>query len=155
MPTLLGNILRAGERRPFSRYGLDPVACWPAFWLVLPQETRSELTISQTAIRHHAHTIIWGALSLVWAHYTAWAALPAAVAMVVGHARMVDAAERFALLMTAAFDVHRVRLYKALRFSLPAKPADEGAGGEQIMRFLREGIDDSHVLFTPVDTAED
>jgi hypothetical protein len=44
MPTQLGNILRAAERRPLEKYGLETVICFPRLWLLLPAEVKTELS---------------------------------------------------------------------------------------------------------------
>ena len=38
---------RASETRPYHKYGLDPVRCWPQLWLVLPAATRDELSAAR------------------------------------------------------------------------------------------------------------
>ena len=39
LPTPIGNILRAAERRPFDKYGLDAIVVWPRLWPALPETT--------------------------------------------------------------------------------------------------------------------
>ncbi|MBJ6801823.1 hypothetical protein [Geomonas propionica] len=43
MPTLLGNILRAYEAYPNSRYGIKSIFFWPMFWLLLDKDARKEI----------------------------------------------------------------------------------------------------------------
>ncbi len=50
MPTRLGNIIRAGERRPATWYGLDAVIVWPQFWLVLPEHPRADLSTARSEL---------------------------------------------------------------------------------------------------------
>jgi hypothetical protein len=55
----------------------------------------------------------------------------------------------FADLLEAAFDVHRVALYRSLRWPLPVNPLDELASGEQVTRYLLRGPDGPAPTFTP------
>src|SRR5260370_24295303 len=66
MPTRLGDILRAAERRPADKYGLDTIACWTALWLLLPAEAKTELVQARSALHNAARTWLLGALFGVW-----------------------------------------------------------------------------------------
>jgi hypothetical protein len=42
LPTRLGNILRAAERYPAERYGIDPILLWPRLYPLLPEQFRQD-----------------------------------------------------------------------------------------------------------------
>jgi len=59
MPTKLGNIIRATESRPYDKYGLDAVICWPRLWLVLPNEVKKELQEARSNLNTAARFWFW------------------------------------------------------------------------------------------------
>ncbi len=151
MPTRLGNVLRAAERLPSDKYGLDPRVCWTALWLVLPAETKTELVQARTALDTATRSWLWGVLFLVWTPWSWWAIpigllVPASVYYV----GMIGAAAVFGDLIVAAFDLYRTRLYDQLRLPRPTWPADEWCNGELVCQLLWGGLDEdkSKLRFT-------
>lgn len=148
LPTRIGNILRAGECWPADKYGLDAVAVWPRLWLVLPEVTRRELTAARTALDQSVATALWG---LLFCSFSAWSLL----ALPIGFGVAVSAvaiwvpprAEVFADLVESAFDLHRVALYRQLRWPLPGTPAQEPAFGRELTAYLWRGSDYPHPRF--------
>jgi hypothetical protein len=57
-------------------------------------------------------------------------------------------AEVFADLVEAAFDLHRLELYRQLRWPLPANPADEREAGTQLTEYLVRGLSKPSPTFT-------
>jgi hypothetical protein len=113
MPTRLGNLLRAAEERPNRNYGLDAVAVWPQFWLVLPKDTRDELTHARMGLESATRAWLWAALFAVWTPVEAWA-LPVSmiVATALYYGSLLNAAESYGDLVEASFDIHRTALYR-------------------------------------------
>jgi hypothetical protein len=144
LPSRLGNILRAAERRPTDKYGLDAVGCWTALWLVLPAETRTEIAQCRTALDNAVRLWLWGALFVVWTPWTWWAlALAVAVPLVAYYASLLATAEVFGNLVGVAFDLHRTALYRSLRIALPVSPTQERAvTGPRVTNALTGGISD-------------
>jgi hypothetical protein len=140
MPTRLGNLLRAAEERPRLKYGLDTVAIWPQFWLVLPKDTRDELLQARAALDAAARLWLWSVLFVVWTPWALWA-LPIAlvVAAATYYGSMLDAAEVYGDLVEAAFDVHRGELYKAARWPPTATPGEEARAGAALTEYLWRG----------------
>ena len=66
MPTRLGNLLKAAELRPLSKYGLDSVICWPRIWLLLPESAKTELVNARADLDTGARIWSWSILFLVW-----------------------------------------------------------------------------------------
>ena len=149
LPTKTGNILRAGERRPAEKYGLDAIVVWPRLWLLLPADTRSELSQARSALDSAVASLIWG---LLFAGFTAlaWWALPAAIAVALAIYLywIPDRAAVFADLLESAFDIDRGLLYRSLRWPLPENPRDEHASGEEITSYLMRGLGGATPTFT-------
>lgn len=148
LPTRLGNLLRASEDRPGERYGLDAATCWPHLWLVLDESTRSELVAARASLNGAAQLWLWSIAFAVWTLW-AWWALPAAVvgAAYAYYVAALSAARTFGALVEAAFALHRHRLYRALRWPLPERPADEPAAGEALSLYLLRGISPDDLAF--------
>ena len=150
LPTPIGNILRAAERRPFDKYGLDAVVVWPRLWPALPETLRSDLLAARTSLDRAAVTGVWGVLFCAFAPFTLWAipvglgVAAAAVAVVVP-----GRAQAFGELMEAAYDQYRTALYTQLRWPLPANPHQERAEGHRLTAYLWRGSDDMNPAFTP------
>lgn len=142
MPTRLGDILRAAERRPADKYGLDAIVCWYALWLLLPTETKTELVQARSALDNAARTWLWGALFVVWTPWT-WPALPIAVVVPVlaYYFGILAAATQFGELTVSAFDLYRFRLYDSLRLPRPSSSAAEPSeDGPRVTKFLWNGL---------------
>jgi hypothetical protein len=150
LPTRVGNILRAGERRPKEKYGLDAVVLWPRLWLLLPADTRTELSQARSSLDAAVATVIWALLFLAFTFLTWWA-LPIGICVIlITYLYWIpDRAEVFADLLEAAFDVHRVTIYEHLRWPLPANPHEERACGEKLTSYLLRGQDDTVPVFVP------
>jgi hypothetical protein len=152
MPTRVGNILRSSEGWPGAKYGLDAVKCWPHLWLVLPDETRQDISTTRAALDSAAASCVWGLLFLVWTPWTPWAAVIGIGASLLVYLIWIpDRAEVFADLVEAAFDVHRVSLYEALRWPLPSDPADEHKSGALLTEYLWKGSREDFPVFTRPD----
>jgi hypothetical protein len=144
LPTRLGDILRAAERRPADKYGLDPIACWPAQWLLLPTEAKTELVQARSALDNAARTWLWGALFVVWTPWT-WLAVPIAIVVpaLAYYVGILTAATAFGELTVTAFDLYRFRLYDALRLPRPSSPAVErNRDGSRVTRLLWSGLNE-------------
>jgi hypothetical protein len=150
MPTRLGDILRAAERRPADKYGLDTIACWPALWLLLPAEAKTELVQARSALDNAARTWLWSALFVVWTPWT-WLALPIAVVVpaVAYYVGILTAATAFGELTVTAFDLYRFLLYDQLRLPRPASPAAERRqSGRRVTAFLWSGLNEPGLNYT-------
>ena len=139
MPTRLGNVLRAAESGVEDKYGIDPVRCWPALWLVLPDVTRTEVTAARASLDTAATWSLWSVLVAVWAVFTPWAVLVAVVAAVAAYPNLLGSAARYGELVDAAFALHRGLLYDALGRPRPAQPSDERAAGRALTAALWRG----------------
>jgi len=148
LPTPIGNILRAAERRPSDKYGLDAVVLWPRLWPVLPGTLRSDLLAARASLDRAAIVGVWGVLFCAFAPLTFWAipiglaiAATAVVAVIPGRA------QTFGELMEAAYDQYRTTLYAQLRWPLPANPHQERVEGHRLTSYLWRGSDDMSPAF--------
>lgn len=144
MPTRLGNLLRAAENRPLAKYGLDPIICWPSFWLVLPDSAKKELQEARANLDNAARFWLWSVLFTVWGIW-AWWAVPAGLlsALLTYYWWVLSAAATYGDLLEATFDTHRTALYKSLRWPLPTNPVSERNTGQEVTQYLWRGSDQS------------
>lgn len=139
MPTRLGIVLRAAESGVEDKYGIDPVGCWPALRLVLPDATRTEVTAARASLDTAATWSLWSVLVAVWVVFTPWAVLVALVAAAAAYPNLLGTAGRYGELVGAAFALHRGLLYDALGRPQPAQPSDERAAGRALTAALWRG----------------
>lgn len=152
-PTTLGNILRAAERSPRDRYGLDAVTSWPQLWLVMPETAREQMNAARSQLDAVATTIVWGLLFVVWVYWAWWTAV-LGVGVAIGSIPWLHQRARlFGDLLRAAYDVHRTELYRALRWPFPSSPSEERKLGVAMAAYLRRGSDAATPTFTDPDRA--
>jgi hypothetical protein len=156
MPTRLGDILRAAERRPYDKYGLDAVVCWFRLWMLLPTEEKTEIAQARLELDRAVRTWLWGALFLVWTPWLWWAAVPIGllVPVLAYYISMLSAAVLFGDLVETSFDLHRMQLYDALHLPRPTSAADERDHGVQLSRLLWRGETDPAIVYVPPASAD-
>lgn len=142
MPTRLGNILRAAERRPLEKYGLDGVICWPRLWLLLPEAAKKDIQEARADLNNAARFWLWSLLFIGWAGLGAWWAIPlgVAAALFAYFGWAIAAAITYGDLIEAAFDLYRHLLYDSLRWKLPPDPNEERRVGRQLTEYLWRGF---------------
>ncbi|MET8944750.1 hypothetical protein ABZX30_14495 [Streptomyces sp. NPDC004542] len=140
MPTRFGNVLRAAETYPGDeeRYGADAVFYWPRLYLVMPEESRSEVRDARTALDQavviSALSALFAIVAVVGTAFTRntalWfggAALLAAGLSHLAYRVAVGAAAVFGDLVRSCFDVHRHELLASMGFSRPVSLVEERA----------------------------
>ena len=137
MPTRLGNILRAYERKPLEKYGLDTIVCWPSLWLLLPDSVQNDLNAARDELNAAVRLFTWSFLFLVWGRWAIWAVPVGLISAWIAYQWATSAAQTYGLLIEAAFDTHRHRLYESLRVPLPATSRDEPKHGAKLTDYLR------------------
>ncbi|MFJ8630941.1 hypothetical protein [Streptomyces sp. NPDC093568] len=149
MPTRLGNVLRAAELRPGSRYGLDAVTCWPRLWLLLPKDSRQEVAAARIGLYLSVQSWLCAVAFTVFVVWAWWAPVVGlAVAWVTYYTRMLAAARTYGTLIESCFDIHRGLLYAALNWPRPANPLEEYAAGQRISAYLTSGSRQTSPTFT-------
>lgn len=143
MPTRLGNILRAAERKPQTKYGLDAIICWPRLWLLLPDSVKQDLQDARSDLNNAARLWLWSLLFILWAFFGAWWAPPLGIlsALFAYYNWAIAAATAYGDLLEATFDLYRHLLYESLRWHLPSDPTEERRAGEQLTKYLWQGFD--------------
>jgi hypothetical protein len=138
-PTRLGNIIRAADARPLTKYGLDTTTCWPVLWLLLEESERADISKARAALNLHAQAWAWSLLFLVWTPLAWWAAPVGLVACFVVYNSMLSAGQLYGQLLEASFDLYRDRLYTALRLPLPKDSFEERELARRVMMYLAHG----------------
>jgi hypothetical protein len=140
LPTHLGNILRAAERRPYYRYGLDAIICWPRLWLVLPEATKKDIQVAQSELNNNVRLFLWSILGLSWGIWS-WKIIPIALlGLLFAYNWAIAAATTYGDLIEASFDLHRQLLYQALGWKKPDDPNEERRVGQQLTDYLWRGF---------------
>lgn len=151
MPTRIGNVLRAAERLPFDKYGLDGIVCWPRLWLVMTDSAKGDIADARTRLNASTRLTFWSLLFFGWTAF-AWIALPiAAIGAWYGYRSMLDDARAYGELVESAYDVQRRALYKSLGWAYPANASQEKARGMLLTAFLWRGSDDTAIAFNADD----
>lgn len=152
MPTRLGNLIRAAERRPLTRYGLDAVVCWPYLWLLIPDTAKQSLQQARSDLNSSARLCLWSLLFLSWVSIGAWWVFPIAVlsALFAYYVWALAAARTYSDLIEAAFALYRFRLYEELRWPLPSDPAVEREAGRALTAYLQQGSNQPYPQFLAV-----
>lgn len=150
LPTGIGNILRAAERRPAGKYGLEAATVWPHLWLLMPDSARTELAAARRSLDLSVSACVWALCFIGFAPLAWWAAVAGPVVVAIAYRFWVRSrAEVFGDLFEAAFDLYRGRLYEQLRWPLPANPRDEQLAGEQLTVYLWRGGAGDSPTFVP------
>lgn len=149
MPTRLGDILRAAERRPADHYGLDALVCWYRLWMILPDAVKTDISQSRLQVDQSVRGWLWGALFIFWAPWVWWVAVPIAIVvpLLSYNFSMLSAANLFGDLTETAFDLHRMQLYDALHLPRPTSPATERADGRRLTLLLWHGETDPAIVY--------
>lgn len=142
MPTRLGNLLRAAERRPLEKYGLDAVVCWSRLWLLLPDSVKKDLQEARADLNSAARLWLWGLLFMGWGLLGAWWAIPLGfmTALFAYYSWAIAAASTYGDLIEASFDLYRHLLYESLRWNLPPDPTEEKRVGRELTEYLWRGF---------------
>lgn len=145
MPTRLGNLLRAAERRPLEKYGLDAIICWSRLWMLLPDAVKKDLQEARADLNTAARVWLWSLLFCGWtvvggSLWTTWPLVIGLLSAWFAYAWAIAAASTYGELIEAAFDLYRHLLYQSLRWNLPPDPAVEQRVGRDLTQYLRRGF---------------
>ncbi|WP_143196387.1 hypothetical protein [Streptomyces sp. CB03578] len=151
LPTRLGNAMRAAERYPNDRYGLDGVFFWPRLYGLLPDPL---LTSIGTARANLERMVVISSLSALFSLVAAvfalrglptevWApCLGGAVLLsLLAYKAAVSAAIGYGELIRSAFDTHRRELLTTIGSEPPTD--EERTAWDTLSQVLYRGISDS------------
>lgn len=139
LATRLGNVIAAWEQYPYRRYGMDAITLWPLLAPILPAPIVDAISLARTRFDYFLNLAALSiAMALLWPFL--WARGPASVGTYAGsvgylaaalllYRSAVRAAQWWGDTVKAAFDLHRLRLLKALHIVVPPRmgPEDERA----------------------------
>jgi len=142
MPTRLGNLLRASERRPSEKYGLDAIICWSRLWMLLPEAVKKDLQEARADLNTAVRAWLWSLLFCGWtlvggSIWTTWPLVIGLLSAWFAYNWAIAAASTYGELIEAAFDLYRHLLYQSLRWNLPPDPAVEKRVGRELTQYLR------------------
>lgn len=149
MPTGLGNVLRAAERRPRDRYGLESIYVWPRLWLLMPEQTREDVGAARGGLNLAVRVFTWGAFFVLWGVVAWWAAIVGILVAVYAYNWTLIQARTYGDLFEAAFDLHRFLLYDALGWPRPKSSIHEKLDGERLSKYLHRGFTGGPVFYRP------
>jgi hypothetical protein len=146
MATKLGNILRAAENTPRTRYGIDAIVAWPRLMPFVSDELRAALCDQRNQLDVACRFCVMLALgALVSAglliRQGPWLALPLAPLALsfLAYQSAVVAARAYGESIKAAFDLHRFALLTQMHLPLPADIAAEKAFNTRLYGMLLQG----------------
>ncbi|NEA66990.1 hypothetical protein [Streptomyces sp. SID12488] len=105
-PTWSGDRLNAVAVRLERDYHLDLATLWPHLWLILPEETRTQITTARQNLTRATTLTAWALLYLPLAAWWWPAALITATLTLTGWARTRTATDTYALLLEATTRLH-------------------------------------------------
>ena len=140
MSTRLGNILRAAERRPLEKYGLDAIICWSRLWLLLPDAVKQELRAARADLNAAARVWLWSVLFMVWGVWALWAIPLGLLSALFAYRWAIAAATLYGDLIEATFDLYRQLLYDSLGWRRPPDPEEERRVGRELTEYLWRGF---------------
>ncbi|MFE7840071.1 hypothetical protein ACFU53_29655 [Streptomyces sp. NPDC057474] len=97
------------------------------------------MTVAQQRLGGAGQACLWGLLVLLWTPWAWWAAPLGLIIAFTAYLRALGAAVAYGDIFVSCFDVHRELLYRALRWPLPASPAQEPDRGLALSAYLERG----------------
>ncbi|MEJ8652793.1 hypothetical protein WKI65_33205 [Streptomyces sp. MS1.AVA.3] len=126
-PTWSGDRLNAAAVRLERDHGVDLATVWPHLWLILPEETRTEITAARQTLTRATTLTAW---ALLYLPLTAWwwpAALITLTLTITARTRTHTATNTYALLLEATTRIHARKIAEHLGLD-PTGPLFPEAG---------------------------
>lgn len=147
LPTALGNILRARERSPENKYGLDAVICWSRLWPLLPEHVRTDLASARSSLDRLAELCFWGFIFILWTYLTPWAAIIGLIWILMAYSMACQSAMTYGDFLETAFDLYRFLLYDAMGWPRPKNIQEEKKLGAQLTEYLWRGTSPDTIIY--------
>jgi hypothetical protein len=151
LPTAFGNAVRSFERHPRARWGLNGPVVWPRIELLLNEQQTDLQSSARTDVAFFVNFSLLASVAGVlftidWIWHTplsrtlSWLllAIPFVVAWLAYRAA-VNSAVRWGEDVRAAFDMHRLEMYRRLGVQLPRTHAQEIVIARAVNRCLAYG----------------
>ncbi|WP_330327857.1 hypothetical protein [Streptomyces pseudovenezuelae] len=135
-PTWIGDRLRVTRLRIAAVYGLDLDSAWARLWLIIPEDTRNELTSARDSFAASTRTTAWGILYVVLAGWWWPALLIGAGILIIGHVRSRSATANLSELIEAVVDLHARELADSIKTAGDTYTNPDV--GRQINRFIQK-----------------
>jgi hypothetical protein len=150
MPTMLGNVLKAAEVYPATRYHLDAVLIWSRLQPELPAECSDSLQVAKTSldlmVTLSASFIVFGIPLTLWILVRWSPYLPPWVALItflltiglswISYLNAVQAGIQYGERIKAAFDLYRWKVLQSLHLKLPENFKQEQQLWEEVCGLL-------------------
>jgi len=132
LPTLLGNVLRAAERRAGERYHLPTVEALPRLTQYLSERMAASYNAAVDALDAAAMMALSSGAAAIVSGFAfwndpalRWLPICLALASFLCYRGAIVAAAQHGLFMDTAFDLHRFDMLKALHLDLPRTAEEE------------------------------
>ncbi|MFD3440796.1 hypothetical protein ACFWU3_25175 [Streptomyces sp. NPDC058685] len=146
MPTLLGNVLKRGERLAGDRYGLDMMVVFPRIYPYISERLHTALArqfelITSTASLSISFALLSLATTPLVARLDVWSAVPfaAAAVSVLAYRGAIAASHGHGRLLATVFDVHRFDLAAAMHYDPGETAQEQHELNLSITEFLQPG----------------
>jgi len=148
MPTRFGNALKVAEERATTLYGLVPEVLWPHLRQLLPESLLQDFEESQKKLKGTVERIVWALLFTGFGYFAWWPPVIGILIVVFSYLVLPSRAYVLADLAAVSWDLHRVELYKKLRWPVPENPGDEISRGARLTSYIARGWDENSPTFT-------
>jgi hypothetical protein len=143
LPTMLGNILRAGEDPAGERYGLRSMTVYPRMYPYLSDKLHQaiarqlDLIDATSAFCLSFVVAALATIPVVVIRHDWWSLIPIGFLglALVAYKGAMNAAAGHGVLLAAAFDLHRFDLIRALRYPLPRTASEEWKFNSELSKF--------------------
>jgi hypothetical protein len=149
-PTRLGNLIRSAESYPKDRYGVDAVRVWSRLYHLLPEQLLTSMNAARASMEFllvvaflaGSYASIAGIYLIIVGGPITWF-----LASVVGgfgvsfmcYAAALTPAAVYGDHIRAAFDLHRLELFGAVRAPVPATLAEERRSWDTLILLFERG----------------
>jgi hypothetical protein len=143
LPTALGNALRRAESTAGERYGLDTVIVYPRLYPYISNRLDAEISnqldvLDATATFVFVFSLQAAVATPLIVRWDWWSLAPVTFALLaaISYQGARYAADRYAVVLAAAFDLHRFDMLDAMHRKLPETAHEELAENTALSEFL-------------------
>ena len=148
LPTMLGNVLRRGERIAGERYALDTISSWPRLYPYVGDKVATEFDSETDGVDASVNLalvfIVMSVLGFVAFANDRWMLIVPVLLVLLALAAYraaISSARQLGLTMVVAYDLYRFDLIRGLHLELPVTPEAEAERNRVITRFFKSSDD--------------